>query len=94
MPLDVAGRLCTIPCTRLLRTPPPLTPSIQFGQELLSTFGTQIGEIALIPATGGLFTVELVSYIYLRGKDLGIGDQHETDVLRDFSETDLRFGIR
>ncbi|KAF1942184.1 hypothetical protein EJ02DRAFT_346148 [Clathrospora elynae] len=31
----------------------------QFGQELLSTFGTQIGEIALIPATGGLFTVEL-----------------------------------
>lgn len=32
----------------------------QFGQELLSTFGTQIGEIALIPATGGLFQVELV----------------------------------
>lgn len=30
-----------------------------FGQELLSTFGLQIGEIALIPATGGLFTVEL-----------------------------------
>ncbi|KAH7406092.1 seleno protein W family protein [Phaeosphaeria sp. MPI-PUGE-AT-0046c] len=30
-----------------------------FGQELLSTFGTQIGEIALVPATGGLFTVEL-----------------------------------
>ncbi|KAF2643336.1 hypothetical protein P280DRAFT_250191 [Massarina eburnea CBS 473.64] len=30
-----------------------------FGQELLSTFGTQIGEIALIPATGGLFSVEL-----------------------------------
>jgi predicted Rdx family selenoprotein len=33
-----------------------------FGQELLSTFGTTIGEIALIPATGGLFTVT-VSYI-------------------------------
>jgi selT/selW/selH-like putative selenoprotein len=33
-----------------------------FGQELLSTFGTTIGEIALIPATGGLFTVTL-SYI-------------------------------
>ncbi|KAF1365785.1 hypothetical protein EJ07DRAFT_93753 [Lizonia empirigonia] len=30
-----------------------------FGQELLSTFGAQIGEIALIPATGGLFQVEL-----------------------------------
>jgi predicted Rdx family selenoprotein len=30
-----------------------------FGQELLSTFGTAIGEIALIPATGGLFSVYL-----------------------------------
>ncbi|KAH8723961.1 selT/selW/selH seleno protein domain-containing protein [Phaeosphaeriaceae sp. PMI808] len=30
-----------------------------FAQELLSTFGNQIGEIALRPATGGLFTVEL-----------------------------------
>lgn len=30
-----------------------------FGQELLSTFGTSIGEIALIPATGGLFEVRL-----------------------------------
>lgn len=30
-----------------------------FGQELLSTFGTTIGEIALIPATGGIFTVQL-----------------------------------
>jgi predicted Rdx family selenoprotein len=28
-------------------------------QELLSTFGTSIGEIALIPATGGIFTVQL-----------------------------------
>ena len=32
------------------------------GQELLSTFGTSIGEIALIPATGGIFTVQL-SYV-------------------------------
>lgn len=30
-----------------------------FGQELLSTFGTTIGEIALIPVTGGIFTVSL-----------------------------------
>lgn len=29
------------------------------GQELLSTFGTSIGEVALIPATGGIFTVQL-----------------------------------
>lgn len=30
-----------------------------FGQELLSTFDTSIGEIALIPTTGGIFTVHL-----------------------------------
>jgi predicted Rdx family selenoprotein len=30
-----------------------------FGQELLSTFNTSIGEIALIPATGGVFTIHL-----------------------------------
>ncbi|EGP92187.1 uncharacterized protein MYCGRDRAFT_18835, partial [Zymoseptoria tritici IPO323] len=30
-----------------------------YAQELLSTFGTTIGEVALIPATGGLFTVRL-----------------------------------
>ncbi|KAF2197959.1 hypothetical protein GQ43DRAFT_474994 [Delitschia confertaspora ATCC 74209] len=37
----------------------PYRTHITFAQELLSTFSTQIGEIALIPATGGLFTVEL-----------------------------------
>ncbi|KAK5165614.1 hypothetical protein LTR16_000535 [Cryomyces antarcticus] len=30
-----------------------------FAQELLSTFSTAIGEVALIPATGGIFTVHL-----------------------------------
>lgn len=30
-----------------------------FAQELLSTFGTSIGEVALTPATGGLFQVQL-----------------------------------
>lgn len=30
-----------------------------FSQELLSTFGTSIGEIALLPTTGGTFTVHL-----------------------------------
>lgn len=29
------------------------------GQELLTTFSTGIGEVALIPATGGLFSVTL-----------------------------------
>lgn len=47
----VAITYCT-QCKWLLR-------AAYFGQELLSTFGTSIGEIALIPATGGLFTVHL-----------------------------------
>jgi predicted Rdx family selenoprotein len=36
-----------------------LTIHHKFAQELLTTFGTAIGEIALIPATGGLFSVTL-----------------------------------
>lgn len=30
-----------------------------YGQELLSTFESSIGELALIPTTGGIFTVHL-----------------------------------
>ncbi|KAK4634563.1 hypothetical protein CLAFUW4_00941 [Fulvia fulva] len=45
----VAITYCT-QCKWLLR-------AAYFAQELLSTFGTSIGEIALIPATGGIFTV-------------------------------------
>jgi selT/selW/selH-like putative selenoprotein len=47
----VAITYCT-QCKWLLR-------AAYFAQELLSTFGTSIGEVALIPATGGLFTVHL-----------------------------------
>lgn len=36
----------------------PLTP-IQFAQELLSTFALSLGEVALIPSTGGVFVVEI-----------------------------------
>jgi predicted Rdx family selenoprotein len=60
MPMDATSSLCTTYCTRGWSK--TITNKTQFGQELLSTFGTQIGEIALIPATGGLFTVELVSH--------------------------------
>ncbi|KAG7009901.1 hypothetical protein G7Y79_00001g001730 [Physcia stellaris] len=31
-----------------------------FAQELLSTFSTSLGEVALIPSTGGIFTVDIV----------------------------------
>ena len=34
---------------------------IKFAQELLSTFGTTLGEVSLRPATGGLFTVSTVT---------------------------------
>ncbi|KAF2671374.1 hypothetical protein BT63DRAFT_423582 [Microthyrium microscopicum] len=47
----VAIEYCT-QCRWMLR-------AAYFGQELLSTFGTSIGEIALIPTTGGIFTVHL-----------------------------------
>jgi predicted Rdx family selenoprotein len=36
---------------------------MQFAQELLQTFGTSIGEIALIPVTGGIFTVKMTHVI-------------------------------
>jgi predicted Rdx family selenoprotein len=39
-----------------------LTPSLQhqYAQELLSTFSTSLGEVSLIPATGGTFTITLL----------------------------------
>ena len=33
---------------------------MQFAQELLSTFSTSLGEVSLIPSTGGVFTVSIV----------------------------------
>ena len=51
-----------------------------FGQELLSTFGTTIGEIALIPATGGIFTVNL-TYKKLKADGLTDGELEATTVL-------------
>ncbi|KAF2232968.1 hypothetical protein EV356DRAFT_534254 [Viridothelium virens] len=48
----IAIKYCT-QCKWMLR-------AAYFGQELLSTFGTTIGEVALIPATGGIFTVKLL----------------------------------
>ncbi|KAL5117703.1 hypothetical protein ACEQ8H_004451 [Pleosporales sp. CAS-2024a] len=52
-----------------------------FAQELLSTFANHIGEMALIPATGGVFTVELVLKQLVRdridpNRDLGHSDTH------------------
>ncbi|KAK1756185.1 Rdx family-domain-containing protein [Echria macrotheca] len=49
----VTIRFCT-QCKWLLR-------AAYYAQELLSTFSTSLGEVALQPATGGVFTVEILS---------------------------------
>ncbi len=44
-------------------------------QELLSTFGTDLGEVALVPATGGLFRIDYEeSVIWERKRDGGFPD--------------------
>ncbi len=45
------------------------------GQELLSTFGMDIGEVALIPATGGAFSVTVDNEtVWERKRDGGFPD--------------------
>ncbi|KAH7350029.1 selT/selW/selH seleno protein domain-containing protein [Plectosphaerella cucumerina] len=49
----IAIQFCT-QCKWMLR-------AAYFAQELLSTFSTSLGEVALIPATGGIFTVTITT---------------------------------
>ncbi|EGY14933.1 hypothetical protein VD0002_g3632 [Verticillium dahliae] len=49
----IAIRFCT-QCKWMLR-------AAYFAQELLSTFSTSLGEVALIPSTGGTFTVTITT---------------------------------
>ena len=49
----------TLPARNQLTCSPVLHR--QYAQELLSTFSTTLGEVALVPATGGIFTVDIVS---------------------------------
>lgn len=35
----------------------------QFAQELLSTFSTSIGEVALVPSTGGVFVIDITHVV-------------------------------
>ena len=47
-------------------------------QELLSTFGADLGEAALVPGTGGIFTVECNGeLIWERKRDGGFPDAAE-----------------
>ena len=44
-------------------------------QELLSTFGTELGEVALVPGTGGIFTITCNDQlIWDRKRDGGFPD--------------------
>lgn len=36
-----------------------MDPLMQFAQELLSTFSTALGEVALVPVSGGVFVVTI-----------------------------------
>lgn len=55
-------------CLPCIAPPPPLAPCThanhvfqhkQYAQELLSTFSTALGEVALQPSTGGTFVVQI-----------------------------------
>ena len=70
--MDAESCLCEYPVCLLL-SKHALTIN-KFAQELLTTFGTAIGEIALVPATGGLFSVTLT----YRPLENAISDEHSS----------------
>ena len=69
------------------------------GQELLSTFSEEIGELALVPGTGGVFTVECGgALLWDRKRDGGFPDaaalkklvRDRIDPERDLGHADRR----
>jgi selenoprotein W-related protein len=69
------------------------------GQELLSTFSEEIGELALVPGTGGVFTVECSgALLWDRKRDGGFPDaaalkklvRDQIDPERDLGHADRR----
>ena len=68
-------------------------------QELLSTFGTDLGEVALVPGTGGIFEIECDgNLIWERKRDGGFPEakvlkQRVRDVMdpsRDLGHSDVK----
>lgn len=45
----------------IYETNPENLPLLQLAQELLSTFSTSLGEVSLIPSTGGVFSVTIAT---------------------------------
>ena len=63
-------------------------------QELLSTFGTELGEVALIPGTGGVFAVAVgEEVVWERKRDGGFpGPKELKQRVRDAIEPDRDLG--
>lgn len=85
-PPRIAITYCT-QCNWLLR-------SGWMAQELLSTFGTAIGEVALIPGTGGAFRIECDgALVWERVRDGGFPDVKTLKQrIRDLIEPDRDLG--
>ncbi|MFT5396217.1 MAG: selenoprotein W-related protein [Gammaproteobacteria bacterium] len=63
-------------------------------QELLMTFGEKLGELALVPSTGGVFTVLLDGdEIFSRKKEARFPESKELkQLIRDRVEPDMPLG--
>ncbi|CRK34149.1 hypothetical protein HYQ45_011791 [Verticillium longisporum] len=71
----IAIRFCT-QCKWMLR-------AAYFAQELLSTFSTSLGEVALIPSTGGTFTVTITTAADAAPASTSTGTSTSTKTLWD-----------
>lgn len=72
-------------------------------QELLSTFGTELGEVVLVPGTGGIFTITCDDFlVWDRKRDGGFPDaarlkqlvRDRIDPERDLGHADRKSGDR
>ena len=54
---------------------------LQFAQELLSTFSTSLGEVSLIPAVGGVFTVD-ITHALAQDQEVANGQRPTIQTLR------------
>lgn len=63
-------------------------------QELLSTFGTELGEVVLVPGTGGIFEIHLGSdLLWERKRDGGFPDSRVLkQMVRDRIDPDRDLG--
>jgi selenoprotein W-related protein len=63
-------------------------------QELLSTFGTELGEVVLVPGTGGVFTITCDEHlIWDRKRDGGFPDAAKLkQLVRDVIDPGLDLG--